>query len=89
MTNKSAPVKNELLAALPRAAYLCLLTHLKSTQLQAGAGPYNSGRSIEHIYFPEDALVSLVTHTRGGATVEAGLIAAVRGGIAQSPAAHE
>ncbi len=68
------PVKNELLAALPGPAYLRLLPHLESVTLPLGAGLYNSGESIEHVYFPEDALVSLVTHMRDGATVEVALI---------------
>jgi CRP-like cAMP-binding protein len=74
MTREPITVKNELLAALPRAAYLRLLPHLESVQLPLGSGLYNSGESIEHVYFPEDALVSLVTHMRDGATVEVGLI---------------
>ncbi|HYG81342.1 MAG TPA: Crp/Fnr family transcriptional regulator [Pyrinomonadaceae bacterium] len=72
MTN--APAKNELLAALPRGAYLRLLPHLESVSLPLGTGLYNSGESIDHVYFPEDALVSLVTHMSDGATVEVGII---------------
>jgi CRP-like cAMP-binding protein len=67
-------VKNELLAALPRGAYLRLLPHLESVSLALGDSLYKSGESIEHVYFPEDALISLVTHMRDGATVEVGLI---------------
>ena len=74
MTRAPLPVKNELLAALPRGAYLRLLPHLESVSLPLGTGLYNSGESIEHVYFPEDALISLVTHMRDGATVEVGLI---------------
>lgn len=74
MTREPLAVKNELLAALPRSAYLRLLPHLESVQLPLGTNLYNSGESIEHIYFPEDALVSLVTHMRDGASVEVALI---------------
>jgi CRP-like cAMP-binding protein len=74
VTQDFTPVRNELLAALPPTAYLRLLPHLESVSLPLGAGLYNSGESIEHVYFPEDALVSLVTHMRDGATVEVGLI---------------
>jgi CRP-like cAMP-binding protein len=63
-----------LLAALPRGAYLRLLPQLESISLPLGASLYNSGESIGHVYFPEDALISLVTHMRDGATVEVGLI---------------
>jgi CRP-like cAMP-binding protein len=74
LSKESIPVKNELLAALPRAAYLRLIPHLESVSLALGASLYNSGESIEHVYFPEDALISLVTHMRDGETVEVGLI---------------
>ena len=74
MTQETTPVRNELLAALPRAAYLRLLPHLESVALPLGTGLYNSGESIEHVYFPEDSLISLITHMRDGATVEVGLI---------------
>ena len=74
MTKEPLPIKNELLAALPRSAYLRLLPHLESVSLPLGTGLYNSGESIRDVYFPEDALVSLVTHMRDGATVEVGLI---------------
>jgi CRP-like cAMP-binding protein len=74
VTQEITPVRNELLATLPRAAYLRLLPHLESVALPLGAGLYNSGEIIEHVYFPEDALVSLVTHMSDGATVEVGLI---------------
>jgi CRP-like cAMP-binding protein len=74
MTREPFPIKNELLAALPRGAYLRLLPHLEPVSLLLGASLYNSGESIEHVYFPGDALVSLVTHMSDGATVEVGLI---------------
>ena len=66
--------KNELLAALPRGEYARLLPDLEHVSLPRGASLYKSGDSIGHVYFPEDALVSLVTHMRDGATVEVGLI---------------
>lgn len=74
MTREQVQVKNELLAALPRGAYLRLLPQLEYVSLPLGTGLYRSGESIEHVYFPGDALVSLVTHMRDGATVEVGLI---------------
>jgi hypothetical protein len=58
VNRESVRVKNELLAALPRAAYTRMLPDLESISPSAGVGLYNSGRSIERVYFPEDALVS-------------------------------
>jgi CRP-like cAMP-binding protein len=74
MPKTSAPFKNELLAALPRGDYARMLPNLEHVSLPRGASLYKSGDSIGHVYFPEDALVSLVTHMRDGATVEVGLI---------------
>ena len=38
MTREPLAIKNELLAALPRGAYLRLLPHLESVSLPLGAG---------------------------------------------------
>jgi len=51
------PVKNELRAALPRGARRRLLPHPESVSLPPGTNRFNPCESIEHIYFPEDALV--------------------------------
>ena len=67
-------IKNLVLAALPGGEYERLSPHLEFTTLPLGQSLYRSGDVIEHVYFPGDALVSLVTHMRDGATVEAGLI---------------
>ena len=74
MPEAAAPVRNELLAALPRGDYARLLPHLELVRLPRDASLYKSGDSIEHVYFPEDALISLVTHMRDGGAVEVGLI---------------
>ena len=74
MFNKSIPIKNLILAGLPSKAYARLLTNLESVQLPPGEKLYKSGDVIEYVYFPGDALVSLVTHMNDGTTVEVGLI---------------
>ena len=74
MSAKSLPIKNLILAALPRADYKRLLPHLEVIPLSLGQSLYQSGDVIEHVYFPNEALVCLITHMRDGATIEVGLI---------------
>jgi hypothetical protein len=58
VTREHAPVKNELLAALTRGAYPRLLPHLKSVSPPLGTLLYNSGESIERVYFSQTADVA-------------------------------
>lgn len=74
MLKKSLIPKNQILAALSGAAYKQLLAHLELVSLPLGERLYKSGDLIEHVYFPNDALISLVTHMKDGATIEVGLI---------------
>ena len=74
MPEQRPPVKNLILASLPRNEYERLLPQLEFVPLNADEALYKSGERIEHVYFPNDALVSLATHMTGGATIEVGLI---------------
>jgi len=73
--SKEQPVsKNVILAAVSPKEYKRLLSHLEFVALPLGQSLYQSGDLIEHVYFPEDGLVSLVTHMHDGTTIEVGLI---------------
>lgn len=74
MPEKSLPIKNLILAGLPRKEYARLLPDLEAVALTPGEKLYKSGDSIGHVYFPGDGLVSLVTHMNDGTTVEVGII---------------
>lgn len=74
MSKKSPPVRNRILAALPRKEYERLLPHLEQLALPLGLSLYKSGDFIEYVYFPNDGVVSLVTHMNDGTTIEVGLI---------------
>ena len=74
MPTKSLPIKNLILAGLPNREYARLLPDLEAVALSPGEKLYKSGEAIEHVYFPGDGLVSLVTHMNDGTTVEVGLI---------------
>jgi hypothetical protein len=63
---------NELLAALPSAAYRRLLPHLRATTLRTGQTLYRSARSLLYAYFPTDSIVTLsYAVDEGGAMAKA------------------
>jgi CRP-like cAMP-binding protein len=54
------PIQNQLLAALPGKDYRRLLPHLELVRLPFMEVLYESRDSIEHVYFPNDGLISLL-----------------------------
>jgi CRP-like cAMP-binding protein len=54
------PIRNHLLAALPGEEYGRLLPHLESVALPFMEVLYVGGETIEHVYFPDDGLISLL-----------------------------
>src|SRR5947209_10666283 len=74
MVKEQPPIKNLILAALPRKDYKRLLPHLEYISLPLEVSLYKSGDPIEYVYFPGDGLVSLITNMNDGTTVEVGLI---------------
>jgi CRP-like cAMP-binding protein len=66
--------KNLILAAVSRPEYRRLLPFLESVSLPLGESLYKSGDLIEYVYFPDNGLVSLVTHMHDGTAIEVGLI---------------
>ena len=74
MSKQHQPIKNQILAAIPTDEYDRLLPDLEFVDLPLGQILYKSGEVIEHVYFPNDALISLITHMKDGTTIEVGLI---------------
>ena len=76
MPNKSRPppIRNHLLAALPRKEYKRLLPHLEFVALPFMQALYESGANIEHVYFPNDGLISLLVVMKDETLREIGLI---------------
>jgi len=66
----SNPLQNKLLAALPHAEYQRLASELELTKLALGAQLYGAGDTLEHVYFPTDSIVSLLTVLANGASAE-------------------
>jgi CRP-like cAMP-binding protein len=65
---------NRLLAALPDAEYQRLVPHLEYVPLPLKQVLYTMGESIEYVYFPHRAIVSLVSTPKEGSNVEVGLV---------------
>lgn len=67
-------IENRLLTALCAEDYERLIPHLELVKLSHQQILYDSGELIEHVYFPNQALVSLVSIMENGDIVEVGLV---------------
>ncbi|MDZ8260371.1 Crp/Fnr family transcriptional regulator [Nostoc sp. ChiQUE01b] len=65
---------NNLLAVLPPADYERLVPHLKLVPLPLKKVLYEAGEPIAQVYFPNKAVVSIVTTMEDGSTVEVGIV---------------
>ncbi|MBB3021353.1 CRP-like cAMP-binding protein [Microvirga lupini] len=60
---------NQLLAALAPEDFAALGPHLETVRLLKGMIVYETGDQMPHVYFPQDAVVSLLTILADGKTV--------------------
>jgi len=77
MLSKKNPFQarsNKLLAVLPDSEYERLYPHLKPISLPVHQVLYEAAEPITHVYFPENAVVSIVTTMEDGSTAEVGLV---------------
>lgn len=65
---------NQILAALPPVEYQRIAPHLKPVDLVSGEILLEPNEPIEKIYFPQRAMISLVSIMMDGSTTEIGLI---------------
>ena len=68
------PQQNHLLAALPAEEYRRLLPYLEGVTLLLGHALYESGVPMHHVYFPTDAIVSLLYVMEDGASAEIAIV---------------
>jgi CRP-like cAMP-binding protein len=66
--------RNRLLATLDAEDFSLVAPHLTPTTLQKGALLYDPGYMIDTVYFPENAVISLMTLMRGGEAIESATI---------------
>ncbi|MEH2163857.1 MAG: Crp/Fnr family transcriptional regulator [Nostoc sp.] len=65
---------NKVLADLPASDYERLVPHLKLVPLPLRKVLYQAGEPIAQIYFPDKAVVSIVTTMEDGSTAEVGIV---------------
>lgn len=65
---------SRLLGALPRAEYLRLLPRLKLIHLPPKKILYDVGEVVRYAYFPQSGMISLLSSTEDGRTIEVGMI---------------
>ncbi len=71
---ENAPIKNQLLAALPVGVYKKLLPKLERFELVYKKNIYAAGDVIENVYFPESGIVSLLAVVGHNSMLEVGII---------------
>ena len=68
------PVRNRILAALLASEYERLLPKLEHVKLKGGETVYRADQKIEHVYFPEEAVIAMIDTMDDERTVEVGII---------------
>jgi CRP-like cAMP-binding protein len=68
------PVRNRILAALLASEYQRLLPKFEHVKLTGGETVYRADQKIEHVYFPEEAVIAMIDTIDNGRTVEVGII---------------
>ena len=74
MTTSEDPRRNRLLGALPEAEYQRWRARLEPVELPLGTVLYESGSTLEHVYFPTTAIVSLLYVMENGASAEIAVV---------------
>jgi CRP-like cAMP-binding protein len=69
-SSNHAPIENRILASLPDKEREQILAHLEPFHLDHSAVIYEIGSRIEYVYFPNSGMVSLISHTEEGETLE-------------------
>ena len=70
----TAPTGNRILAALPHEEFARIQPQLESIHLEKGKLVYITGDLIQHVYFPVRGLLSLLSATETGSTVELAMV---------------
>jgi CRP-like cAMP-binding protein len=74
MSAFTAPINNQILAALPPRDFARLSPHLKLVAMPLGKVLYESGEALRHVYFPTDSIVSLLYVMTNGMPAEIAIV---------------
>src|SRR4051794_10197897 len=67
-------MKNRILKALPSKEYKIVGPHLRPLSMAKGTVLYQAGERVHEVYFPEDSMVSYLSETVDGETLEVSVI---------------
>ena len=73
-TPPPSPQHNHLLAALPEGVQARLFPFLELAEMPLGRVVFESGALIRHVYFPTDAIISLLYVMENGASAEIAVV---------------
>jgi CRP-like cAMP-binding protein len=74
MRNEANPKQNYVLAALPPVEFERIEPELELVHLNLGQVLYESGGHLSHVYFPTDAIVSLLYVLENGSSAEIAVV---------------
>lgn len=74
MNDLHSPHQNHLLDALPAEDYQRLTPHLELVPMPLGNVLYESGNELRHVYFPTNAIISLLYVMLDGASAEIAVV---------------
>jgi len=74
MTDSRDAKNNHLLAALPDAEWQRWLPQLERVEMPLGEVLYEADKTLEHVYFPTSAIVSLLYVMENGASAEIAVV---------------
>ncbi len=72
--DKTTPRQNHLLAALPELEFHRWLPQLEWVDMPLGHVLYESGKTLDHVYFPTTSIVSLLYVMENGASAEIAVV---------------
>ncbi len=74
MSRSSTPITNDILAALPEEEMSRIKDNLELIELPLGTVLYESGETLKNVYFPTDAIVSLLYVMEEGDSAEIAVV---------------
>ncbi len=72
--NSDDPRKNRLLSVLPEPVWERWLPQVETIDLRLGQVVYESGATLSHVYFPTNAIISLLYVTENGQSAEIAVV---------------
>lgn len=72
--SKQLAIRNRILRALPEEEFARIVPHLESVPLEKDKIVYLSGDDIQYVYLPESGLLSLLSTTENGSTMEVAMV---------------